>query len=78
MTFFIEAKKDGQDASTIRARAPNALHVARKLLDDGWSVSGTCPEGSLYWPAQFDLLLGKYADKPDVPHNSMLGSSTEL
>ena len=57
MTFCIHAQKDGRDASTIRADAPNALHVARKLADDGWTVSITSPDGKRYSPDRFFRVL---------------------
>ena len=75
MTFLIEAKKDGRDASAIRALVPDALDVAQKLVDDGWTVSITCPEGGRYWPNQFDLLRWKYGEMPDIPRSG--GPSAE-
>ena len=71
MTFLIEAKKDERDASTIRALVPDALQVAQKWVDSGWTVSITCPEGGRYWPNQFDLLLWKYAEGSKVPRYSV-------
>ena len=76
MTFFIEAKKDGRDASTTRAGAGRSARrstMGGLGVDDFNHLPGRWP----LWPNQFDLLLWKYAEGSDIPRCSVAESKQD-
>jgi hypothetical protein len=57
MTFIIEATKDDQHSSNLRATGVDAVILARKLAADGFAVSILSPAGIRYSADKFNLLL---------------------
>jgi hypothetical protein len=57
MTFIIESVKGNRRTTDFRSEADVAVILARKLVDDGFSVSITAPSGQVYSADRFDRLL---------------------
>ena len=57
VTFFVHALKGETVMITARLSAVIAIAKARSLLDDGWNVFITGPDGGHYDPVEFDRLL---------------------
>ena len=57
MTFIVHASR-GEDArTTIRLSVVVAIAKGRSLLEEGWQVFSTAPDGIRYYPSEFDQLL---------------------
>lgn len=57
MTFIIEAIKEDHRITDFRASCMVAVILARKLAEDGFTVSVTAPSGRRYGADKFNLLL---------------------
>jgi hypothetical protein len=57
VTFFVQASKGANLVITARLSAVIAVAKGRSLLDDGWEVFITGPDGARYDPSEFDRLL---------------------
>jgi hypothetical protein len=57
VTFIVNASKGEDVAVTVRLSVVVAIAKARSLLDEGWQVFITGPDGIRYYPAEFDKLL---------------------
>jgi hypothetical protein len=57
VAFFVQASKDENVVITARLSAVFAVAKGQSLLDDGWEVFITGPEGTRYDPSEFDRLL---------------------
>jgi hypothetical protein len=57
MTFIVNASKDGEVTVTVRLSVVVALAKAQALLEEGWQVFITGPDGICYHPSEFDQLL---------------------
>jgi hypothetical protein len=57
VTFIVHASKGEDVAETIRLSVVVAIAKGRSLLDEGWQVYITGPDGIRYYPAEFEKLL---------------------
>jgi hypothetical protein len=57
VTFIVHASRGEDVAVTIRLSVAAAIAKGRSLLDAGWQVFITGPDGIRYDPAEFDKLL---------------------
>jgi hypothetical protein len=57
VTFIVNASKGEDMAITVRLSGAGAIAKARSLLDEGWQVVVTGPDGVRYHPPEFDKLL---------------------
>ena len=59
MTFIVHASRDKDSATTVRLSAAAAIAKARALVDEGWQVFITGPDGIRYGPPDFDRPLSR-------------------
>ncbi len=59
MTFIVHASRGEDSATTIRLSAVAAIAKAQTLVDEGWQVIITDPDGINYSPSDFDRLLSR-------------------
>jgi hypothetical protein len=59
VTFIVHASRGKDSATTARLNAAVAIAKARTLVDEGWQVFITGPDGIRYGPADFDQLLSR-------------------
>jgi hypothetical protein len=57
VTFIVHASRGEDVAVTIRLSVVVAIAKGRSLLDAGWQVFITGPDGVRYYPTEFDKLL---------------------
>jgi hypothetical protein len=57
VTFIVNASKGEEVAVTVRLSGAGAIAKAHSLLEAGWQVSITGPDGVRYHPPDFDKLL---------------------
>ena len=57
MTFIVNVSKGEQAAVTVRLSGAGAIARACTLLEAGWQVVITGPDGMRYQPAEFNKLL---------------------
>ena len=57
VTFIVHASRGEDSATTIRLGVDAAIAKARTLVDEGWQVIITGPDGIRYSPPDFDRLL---------------------
>jgi hypothetical protein len=59
VTFIVHASRGEDSATTIRLSAAAAIAKARALVDKGWQVFITGPDGIRYGSPDFDRLLSR-------------------
>jgi hypothetical protein len=59
VTFIVHASRGEDAATTVRLSAAVAVAKGRALVDEGWQVFITGPDGIRYGPADFDKLLSR-------------------
>jgi hypothetical protein len=57
VAFIVHASKGEDTATTIRLSVVVAIAKGRALADEGWQVFITGPDGTRYYPPEFDKLL---------------------
>ena len=57
MSFIVKASRAEDTLVTVRLSVVVAIAKAHALLDEGWQVSITAPDGVSYHPADFNRLL---------------------
>jgi hypothetical protein len=57
VTFIVHASRGEDSATTVRLSVDAAVAKARTLVDEGWQVIITGPDGIRYAPPDFDRLL---------------------
>jgi len=57
VTFIVNASKGEEAAVTVRLSGAGAIARAKTLLEAGWQVFITGPDGVRYNPPEFDKLL---------------------
>ena len=57
MTFIVHASRGEDTATTVRLSVVVAIAKGRTLVDEGWQVFITGPDGTRYYPPEFDKLL---------------------
>jgi hypothetical protein len=57
VTFIVHASRGEDSATTVRLSVAVAVAKARALVDEGWQVIITGPDGIRYSPPDFDRLL---------------------
>jgi hypothetical protein len=57
VTFIVNASKGEDVAVTVRLSVVVAIAKGQSLLDEGWQVFITGPDGVRYDPSDFDKLL---------------------
>jgi hypothetical protein len=57
VTFIVNASRGEEAAVTVRLSGAGAIAKARSLLEAGWQVFITGPDGVRYHPPDFDKLL---------------------
>jgi len=55
--FIVNASKGEEATVTVRLSGAGAITKARSLLEAGWQVFITGPDGVCYHPAEFERLL---------------------
>jgi hypothetical protein len=61
VTFIVHASRGEAATTTIRLSVAVAIAKARALVDEGWQVFITGPDGIRYSPPDFDKLLSRHA-----------------
>jgi hypothetical protein len=56
VTFIVCASRGGVEITTVRLNVIAAIAKGRMLIDDGWQVFITDPNGTRYQPSEFDKL----------------------
>jgi hypothetical protein len=56
VTFIVYASRGGVEITTVRLNVVAAVAKGRALIDEGWQVSITDPNGTRYQPSEFDKL----------------------
>ena len=59
VTFIVHASRGEDSATTVRLSVAVAIAKARALVDEGWHVVITGPDGIRYGPPDFDRLLSR-------------------
>jgi hypothetical protein len=59
VTFIVYASRGEDSTTTIRLSVAVAIAKARALVDEGWQVFITGPDGIRYGPPDFDRLLSR-------------------
>jgi hypothetical protein len=59
VTFIVHASRGEDSATTVRLSVAVAIAKARALVDEGWQVFITGPDGIRYTPPDFDQLLSR-------------------
>jgi hypothetical protein len=59
VTFIVHASRGEDATTTIRLSVAVAVAKARALVDEGWQVFITGPDGIRYSPPDFDKLLSR-------------------
>jgi hypothetical protein len=57
LTFIVHASRGEETATTVRLSVVVAIAKGRALLEEGWQVFITGPDGIRYPPSEFDRLL---------------------
>jgi hypothetical protein len=57
VTFIVHASRGEDTTTTIRLGVVVAIAKGRALAEEGWQVSITGPDGTRYYPSEFDKLL---------------------
>ena len=57
VTFMVHASRGDDVTTTIRLSVAVAIAKGRTLVDEGWQVFITGPDGIRYDPSEFDRLL---------------------
>jgi hypothetical protein len=57
LTFIVQASRGEEATVTVRLSVAVAIAKGRSLLEDGWQVFITGPDGVRYDPSDFDKLL---------------------
>ena len=57
MSFIVQASRAEDTFVTVRLSVVVAIAKARALLEEGWQVSITAPDGVRYHPADFESLV---------------------
>ena len=57
VTFIVHASRGEDSATTVRLSVAVAIAKARTLVDEGWQVIITGPDGIRYGPPDFERLL---------------------
>ena len=57
VTFIVHASRGEDSATTVRLSVVVAIAKARALVDEGWQVFITGPDGVRYYSCEFDKLL---------------------
>ena len=57
VTFIVQATRGEEATTTIRLSVVVAIAKGRALVEEGWQVFITGPDGIRYSPAEFDKLL---------------------
>jgi hypothetical protein len=56
VTYIVHASKDDSEMTTFRLNAVAAIAKARALATAGWHVFITCPDGTRFFPFEFEEL----------------------
>ncbi|MEI9924561.1 MAG: hypothetical protein WDN50_14425 [Bradyrhizobium sp.] len=59
VTFIVHASRGEDSATTVRLSVAVAVAKAQALVDEGWRVFITGPDGVRYGPPDFDRLLSR-------------------
>jgi hypothetical protein len=57
VTFIVQATRGEEAVTTIRLSVVVAIDKGRALVEEGWQVFITGPDGIRYYPGEFDKLL---------------------
>ena len=57
MAFMVHASSGEEPMTTIRLSVVVAIAKSRALAEEGWQVIVTAPDGTRYYPSEFDKLL---------------------
>jgi hypothetical protein len=57
VTFIVHASRGRDATTTVRLSVVVAIAKGQALLEEGWQVFITGPDGIRYYPSQFDRLL---------------------
>jgi hypothetical protein len=57
VTFMVHASRGEEATTTIRLSVVVAIAKGRGLTEEGWQVFITAPDGTRYYPSEFDKLL---------------------
>jgi hypothetical protein len=57
VTFIVHASRADDATTTVRLSVVVAIAKGRALAEEGWQVSITGPDGTRYYPAEFEKLL---------------------
>jgi hypothetical protein len=57
LTFIVHASRGEETATTVRLSVVVAIAKGRALVEEGWQVFITGPDGIRYHPSEFDRLL---------------------
>lgn len=57
MAFMVYASRGEEATTTIRLSVVVAIAKGRGLAEEGWQVFITAPDGTRYYPSEFDKLL---------------------
>jgi hypothetical protein len=57
VTFIVHALRGEEATTTIRLSVVVAIAKGRTLAEDGWQVFIVGPDGTRYYPSEFDKLL---------------------
>lgn len=57
MAFMVHASRGEEATTTIRLSVVVAIAKGRGLAEEDWQVSITAPDGTRYYPSEFDKLL---------------------
>ena len=57
LTFIVNASKGDETMVAVRLSGAGAIAKARSLIEKGWQVIITGPDGLSYQPPEFDKLL---------------------
>jgi hypothetical protein len=57
VTFIVQATRGEEAVTTIRLSVVVAIDKGRTLVEEGWQVFITGPDGTRYYPGEFDKLL---------------------
>ncbi len=67
MTFIVHASRGEAATTTVRLSVVVAIAKGRALLEEGWQVFITGPDGIRYYPSEFDRLLSLSPVLQQVP-----------
>jgi hypothetical protein len=57
VTFIVQASRGEDTTTTVRLSVVVAIAKGQALAEEGWQVFITGPDGTRYYPAEFEKLL---------------------